>query len=1425
MQSDNRVIQSQQRTQSQAQPQQRVTAQPPTQTQQRQITPASTASGNTGVLDKMSVKGLMSSVGVNSSNLDDILEGTVVDVENRIARLKTILDENEMIVKEEKAQLDAKMKGFNDNLKSQSDLYDFGGGDSNENLFSQLKVYRWKGGFTNLGLGDLSTDDSKETFLNKLNDTRIFKDEAKETKYLSMVRDIQTQRRGNERGPDISMVNSDLKQIQQKYITELQGLLNSVGADRPYYTGVREAGIEGYQTNTDEGYLQLPVIMNSARYKNSNKLTYLHHGSQKAFIGFNVTSDANNNAPSLLFRDILDVATNPPIEDRTPITRTRGSQMALFVNQDVGGGDSSKNDFKLTEPVSLGENEINPTQEGVMVKQQTVYDGMASPPDVSSGTGKTVRAIVRGNGTYVEAVDPRKCLAGMIPFDESLFTNLLNEKSGGLIQDINSLTGVSEFPIKWRGNEYTIQRGKDNSLFRKIDELKGRKEIFPLLKKGISDTSDINMIKVLDLAKICQDFEKDVLKCNDGGGDGWEGLGWLFINSTNDGMTGGNFNPNFRDGGVLRHLMTPNSQNLRVVVKKPPQGVGGLQLNVVYNSVGGRVNANSASNKQLDPNNYDNLQVAYQKNGRKLIDDNNEMEIDDWNSSESDSDEERKNIAEMTRRRCILFLFHFLEKAFNATWYCVNGSEIGSYKVNLNPQEVYNKLKDWDSVQKWWSYTKKSINCVNNQGAVCTYRGENNNALPETMEAQECLLSFARHLFIGRGNPDPNTGSGCRNAWENDAKLWDIIEAYLPKFYRCAIMIKHKETIKTFYSKLNTLKETSPILKEAQNVGKDIQKQTYASDLKLLEEYPQDVYRDLMVRMYDIDAPDSEKRYCCCKTAWTAFSGGEVDPIPCDICAVAHYFFDMPEAISSYDFRLYKQGNKPQARDSLYAEMNKSRLSALVDAYIQNPDGQELRESAVNALSDWHLYLKDSNARGRIVDEEGNQLKPLISEYDAKVESIKYKASQVLNFDTKNNSLMYGSYVVNDPNYAKKEAEYKLTWPKVLIRFELYTDVMDPVADNPPNDLFGVFEMGNPKQPDQITTGRKSHIQRHCKLGTPPFPIKHLAYKLYLKDKGPLFFDMKRVHGQSKNILINFISGWEAKKERYDIAKQKGKSQEKTTEKNVDKIRVEEEIMKVTPDSSGITSDMTISAEPGLKDDNILDFEAKTIQEPKPTTIENAMSKQVVEFSDYKQLEDEYNRVKQEIDRRNSLLEDMLSSYRENKMIRTSDKTAQRMMEESDKKRILKMKIQIKELERKQQQQLDFLRVTMSRMQERYEIYKKQNEEINRFKEEQRRSQMEAEMNRLVAKQKEKDSQHMQNLHIQKLRKKQGEYLGLSDESVNAEYDILRMKPELSYATRSLPPIYSETTKSASKPKKRTQSKKRANKKNSDKKKKTPKKN
>ena len=127
----------------------------------------------------------------------------------------------------------------------------------------------------------------------------------------------------------------------------------------------------------------------------------------------------------------------------------------------------------------------------------------------------------------------------------------------------------------------------------------------------------------------------------------------------------------------------------------------------------------------------------------------------------------------------------------------------------------------------------------------------------------------------------------------------------------------------------------------------------------------------------------------------------------------------------------------------------------------------------------------------------------------------------------------------------------------------------------------------------------------------------------------------------------------------------------------------------------------------------------------------------------------------------------------------------------------------------------------MSNMQEKFEIYKKQEEEINQFKDNERRSKLESEMNRLVANQKEKDSKHMRDLHIQSLRKKQGEYMGLSDDSLHGDYDIMRLNSKMS--SRSLPPIYSEIKKEK-KPKKRTQSKKRANKRNSQKKKKTPKK-
>ena len=75
------------------------------------------------------------------SNLDDLLEGTVVEVESRVAMIKEKVDENDRKVEEKKAALEIKINEFNKNLAAQEELYNFGGAKPS-NLFVQLKVHR-----------------------------------------------------------------------------------------------------------------------------------------------------------------------------------------------------------------------------------------------------------------------------------------------------------------------------------------------------------------------------------------------------------------------------------------------------------------------------------------------------------------------------------------------------------------------------------------------------------------------------------------------------------------------------------------------------------------------------------------------------------------------------------------------------------------------------------------------------------------------------------------------------------------------------------------------------------------------------------------------------------------------------------------------------------------------------------------------------------------------------------------------------------------------------------------------------------------------------------------------------------------------------------------------------------------------------------
>ena len=54
------------------------------------------------ILTILTVQSILSGVGIKSSNMDDILEGSLVDVENRISMIKTRLDQNDMLVQDKK---------------------------------------------------------------------------------------------------------------------------------------------------------------------------------------------------------------------------------------------------------------------------------------------------------------------------------------------------------------------------------------------------------------------------------------------------------------------------------------------------------------------------------------------------------------------------------------------------------------------------------------------------------------------------------------------------------------------------------------------------------------------------------------------------------------------------------------------------------------------------------------------------------------------------------------------------------------------------------------------------------------------------------------------------------------------------------------------------------------------------------------------------------------------------------------------------------------------------------------------------------------------------------------------------------------------------------------------------------------------------
>tara|TARA_B100002019_G_scaffold288244_1_gene301534 strand:- start:546 stop:4574 length:4029 start_codon:yes stop_codon:yes gene_type:complete len=1338
---------------------------------------------------------------------------------------------------------------------------------------------------------------SKESFLNLLKTTRVFEQETEENTYLAIVKDIQAKRAGGaggSGGPDVSVINQRLRELQEKYIIQLQQLLNGVGADKPYYTGVEQyAVVGGYETDNREGFLQMPVIMNSKRYNDMKSELFLRHGTIQANRGVHVLAVGQGvqNAGNLTLaavqrahQAIVNGAPVPPPNNTDKIIRTTGGNFALRVSpRDLGNG-HSEDDFKLTKPVNLGDvKQIDKDAFDKIVSDQTVYSGPDTPPDVSQSSFESVvRAVCRGNGTQVAAADASACLAGLIPFDESIFTNLLQEKEDGLVQSQTS-DGVTDKPIIWRGKSYSLRAGTTNSLFGDKDKLKsgqdtGSGQVFPKLDK-LKDTSESNMITALELDKLCKDFQTKLSECNEVGADkGWRGLGWLFTPSQDGVNNGGCFNPDYSVNGNNLHLV--DKQGKKVVVKTAEgQNGGGLKLeNVVLEFAGGQINVPPGGNTAIHTNananhdRFDQTQDAYAGNpGPNFL-----YTLDDpaqWNAANGGGAATINDIAEITRRRCILFLFHFLEKAFGARWYTSDPNGQGLYKVVIKKDDVYKKLSDWDQVEKWWSYTSTAEACIGTDGVVCSYNGEknpavawnNNNPLyPEKLSPQDCLLCFARHLFIGKQTDAEFTNVGGpqkpRHAHEDEVKVWDIIEEFLPKFYRCALVIKHKETVKDFYTKLETHYTKSSALADAKKVKDEKKEATKALQTELLNSYPPDMYRDLMIRMYDKDpqVKEDRKRYCCCENEMQPYKGDGQRPNfqQCSICAVAHYFFDIPEARDSYDFKTF--GHE---REDMVQKVNENgdRVRFSRNATNNPQPGvppvplypslrwvrMEAQDDFNHACSDWHEFKwPQNNAQPpqifKLDTPNGDNIRG--SPFDISKVQRDSKSTAVVAFDKKNNSNKYGIYVANDDTeYSIQLAKHKIQWPKLFLGQTGFPLGTPPFPTEMPVAAIPTYANGahigeyiilkNPDPPDStLTVKRKSHSQKHCLDGTPPYPIKHLAYKAVLQDEAPLFLDMQSVHGKAKNIIINFISGWEAKKERYDISKAGTKKEEGVTPES--KKSSEESVPGSTPGEGASPGESAIApgGEQGVtpatgdtssgKDvaDSVLPFKEKELDKPSVTSLEQAKSKQVVELSDYQKLEDEYKRVERETKRKNELLKAMVAEYRTNNLVQQGDMTANRIKRDSDNKRRILLEGRIKELQRNQKKQLDSLRVAMMKMKEKEEMYEKQLQEMRMIKENQLRSQMEANMHGIVASEMGLQHQYQSDIKDKKLRKAQAKYLGLSGVVDASEYDLMRMKSDVK-ERRNVPHIFSKDKKP-----KRTQSKKRANRREEKKEKKTPKK-
>lgn len=378
-------------------------------------------------------------------------------------------------------------------------------------------------------------------------------------------------------------------------------------------------------------------------------------------------------------------------------------------------------------------------------------------------------------------------------------------------------------------------------------------------------------------------------------------------------------------------------------------------------------------------------------------------------------------LARDNRIRVILYLLKFLEEALDSKWKSKStNNALDGWNIKLDEKNIFNKLKDWENVNKWWNYTTEykdyedgilgSLFSERKTGdaepTVFDHANTQNNGTyndPTEQDAAKCLAAFNAHLFIGSewdgGMRDDQNRKWPQRPLEiakEDLEIWNVVEKYLHKLYICAGIIRNRDILSKFNKEVKDLNDPdkNSILKEAvklknslkekntkktEDTKKNETKKKLSIDEKLKSSDNPKLWKDLLSNMYyGSFVPFEDQTFCCCKEAWGKFpdDGSKCKLVRSKCQAITHFYYDDDSAVAPYDFRAYSgdiiESDPPfKPGQSWVAEPKSGSFTSKHGEYEYFPypvpeksgGANQLRSTArepYNCItSDWHSYCDE----------------------------------------------------------------------------------------------------------------------------------------------------------------------------------------------------------------------------------------------------------------------------------------------------------------------------------------------------------------------------------------------------------------------------------------------------------------------------------